>query len=97
MDYDAGDYRTSRNATSALVEDIGKWLALLATLRANPQGDNYDLRGHKLEGVLLTPMLLYLPLEHAERLSLPGLRFYSSAPEFEAWLHGTAGYGLAIA
>jgi hypothetical protein len=84
--YDAGDPRLIHNVSTALEKAVDEWVEKLAVIVANPQGDNYDLRGRRCVGIVCTPLVMQVPVGRATEFVLPGLRRYSSATELAQWL-----------
>ena len=85
--YDAGDFRTIRNAASTVVDAVSRWTHVLATLSATPRGDNYDFsRFTKIIGTVCTPHSVYVPLGNPTAEVASGLLAAVSAAELRAWL-----------
>lgn len=68
LDYMAGEYTAARNARSRLESALDDWRSKIATLRATPTGDNYDLSGYEIEGFILLPELLFTPRSDSREL-----------------------------
>ncbi|MDE2118660.1 MAG: hypothetical protein KGJ19_08695, partial [Betaproteobacteria bacterium] len=63
-DYDKGTYRVIRNAQSTVDRAVQEWDAVVADIRANPVGDNFDFsRFRVVIGVVCTPYVVYLSNE----------------------------------
>jgi hypothetical protein len=85
--YDMGLRNVVRNTADYLSRAVEDWEALVEKLRHNPVGDNYNLSAIKdLRGVVITPSVMYVPIEVAEKESVAELRYYSSFGEFETWV-----------
>lgn len=82
-EYDAGELRAVQNAEVRIDEAVDKWRdTLLATLRASPVGDNYDLSGTELLGVVVTPHVMFSRATSSnEPIDLDPLRAASGAGE----------------
>jgi len=89
-EYDMGEYRAVRNAATTVRSAVEDWAEILVTLRANLLGDNYDLRGWDLLGVVCTPSVVWIELGRCTTFVLPGLRAAVSLAELQAWLAGEA-------
>lgn len=85
--YDCGEFAAVRNAEDKVAAAVAQWDRFLDLLRANPVGDNYDVRPlGELIGVVVTPHILFVRSPLLDRETLPGLRYYSSVAELERWL-----------
>src|SRR5579872_4377381 len=60
-DYDAGNFKTVRNAASTVTDGMVEWRDRMDRLRANPKGDNYDFTGKTIVGVVCTPLPVFIP------------------------------------
>lgn len=90
--YDMGLHKVVRNTADYISRAVKDWEALVEKLRHNPVGDNYDFSAVKdLRGVVITPSVMYVPIEVAEKESVTGLRYYSSFGELEAWVSSDGG------
>ena len=90
--YDMGRHNVVRNTADHITRAVENWEALVAKLRRIPVGDNYDLSVVKdLRGAVITPSVMYVPIEVAEKKSVAGLRYYSSFGELEVWVSGNGG------
>jgi hypothetical protein len=91
--YDMSLHNVVRNTADYFSRAVEDWEALIQKLRHNPVGDNYDLSAIKdlRGGVVITPSVMYVPIEVAEKESVAGLRSYSSFGEFEAWVSRDGG------
>ncbi len=59
-EYDAGDYKTVRNAATTIDKACRLWEGIVATLKGSPVGDNYDVSQFiDVKGVVVTPQVLY--------------------------------------
>lgn len=89
-EYDAGEYRTVRNAASTVEKAVEWWHGRLTKLRENPKGDNYDLSGFdQLVGVVCTPHVIFVFPDTLDQWAAPGLRMASSVSELADWLKAT--------
>jgi len=90
--YDMGLHNVVRNTADYITRAVEDWEALVEKLRRNPVGDNYDLSAVKdLRGVVITPSVMYVPIELANKESMAGLRYYSSFGEFEVYVSRNSG------
>jgi len=87
-EYDAGQYRAVRNAASTVRDATRDWAEDIATLRTNPVGDNYDMSGWNLLGVVCTPSVVWVELGPCTEFVVPKLRAAVSLAELQAWLAG---------
>ena len=85
-EYDAGQFSVVRNAISTIRDGLVRWDELLADLSRQPHGDNYDLSQWTLMGVVVTPVVFFVPVDILDREVAPGLRTYVSLDEFRDWL-----------
>jgi hypothetical protein len=86
---DRGEFQAIRNLRTAALAALAAWDAKVATLRARPAGDNYDLTWAKeIAGVVVYPFAPFVPLGAATAEVLPGLRAISGAVELEHWATG---------
>lgn len=90
LEYDAGQYRAVRNAASTVRDAVLDWAENVATLRTNPIGENYDLSGWNLLGVVCTPSVIWIELGPCTEFVVPKLRAAVSLAELQAWLAGEA-------
>ncbi len=77
-DYLAGEYAAARSGTSRLNAALDEWHQRITTLREAPVGDNYDLTGYEVKGLILLPELIFTPRPDSRDL----LRFGSSGQFF---------------
>ena len=89
--YDMGQYRAVRNAASTVRDAVRDWRADVARLVANPIGENYNLSGWSLVGVVCTPSVVWIELGPCTDFVQPKLRAAVSLPELQAWLAGQLG------
>jgi hypothetical protein len=88
--YERGDYSVIRNARTMLEAADRDWSALLEYLRLNPRGDNFDVTGYSLVGVVCTPFVLFVHEPQTRPvLSIQGreLRAVCSIAELSGILH----------
>jgi hypothetical protein len=86
-DYDIGDYKTVRNASSLVRESVKKWKDICNRLHSNPIGNNYNISKYKnLFGVVCTPHVIYSDIETMSAQILPGLPMACSIIELSQWL-----------
>lgn len=58
--YTAGEYRVVRNVEQYLDDAVSRWDDVIATLRRDPVGDNYDFSAfEEICGVVVTPHVMY--------------------------------------
>ncbi len=74
-EYDGGDYRPVRNIRTNLEEYDTEWQARIAALRKSPVGDNYDLTGYALYGVVCTPHVSFVHEPQARIVIFSGERY----------------------
>jgi hypothetical protein len=85
--YDAGDYQVVRNAASTVVEGVTRWQSVVASLKAQPVGDNYNFSSYEsFVAVLCTPHPVYVPIGIATEYVKPGLLAAVSLEELASWL-----------
>ncbi|MEX5298220.1 hypothetical protein RCG67_05520 [Kocuria sp. CPCC 205292] len=59
-EYDAGDFRTVRNAASKVKDACSRWAEKMKYLQSHRVGQNYDLSSFdNIVGVVVTPSLMY--------------------------------------
>jgi hypothetical protein len=89
-EYDRGDFAVVRNVRTMLEEADEKFVGLAAHFTQNPNGgQEYDFTAYDLIAyVVVTPQIMFVAEPLLFRISLPGLRSYSSFEEFRAWLGG---------
>lgn len=86
--YDVGDYRVVQNNKSRIDEAVRDWSTLMASLRAQPKGDNFDFSSFsKIIGVVCTPFVVYTDNAEALKEIAPGLLACVSIGEFRTWLN----------
>lgn len=96
VDYLAGEYAAARSGTSRLNAALDEWHDRVGTLRKAPIGDNYDLSGYKIEGLILLPELMFTPRKDSRdllRFGANGLFFtrvesfsqFSATLEMASW------------
>jgi hypothetical protein len=59
-DYDAGEFKAVQGPRTSLKQAVAKWADVIQTLQMNPTGNNYDLSGLHLVGVIVTPTVMFL-------------------------------------
>jgi hypothetical protein len=74
-EYDGGDYNSVRNIRTNLEEYDVEWQARIAALRRSPVGDNYDLTGCELYGVVCTPHVSFVHEQQARIVMSCGERY----------------------
>ena len=86
-EYDSGDFRTVRNAASAIINAVKEWQAKMSLLHSVKRGDNFDLsKFSTIIPVVCTPANIYVPIGLATAEVRPALRAASSVAELAAWL-----------
>jgi hypothetical protein len=58
--YERGDYGTVRNVRTHIELSDAQWLEVISRLQQQPKGDNYDLEGYDLCGVVCTPFVVFV-------------------------------------
>ena len=86
--HETGDHKAVREAAERVTRAISELDHFVERLRATPHGDNYDFRGIRMHGVVVTPHLFFIRPPDVDRLTLPGLRTYSTLAELQQWLDG---------
>lgn len=71
--YLRGDFDAVRNVRTAVESKVADWDDRLDRLRQAPVGDNYDLAGYGILGVVVVPFRPFLLRPLLERISLDGL------------------------
>jgi hypothetical protein len=86
-EYDSGDFRTVRNAASAIINAVKEWQDKMSLLRSAGRGDNFDFsKFSTIIPLVCTPAIVYVPIGLATAEVRPGLRAASSVAELAAWL-----------
>jgi hypothetical protein len=91
-EYDGGDYNSVRNVRTNLEEYDVEWQARISVLRNSPIGDNYDLTGYELYGVVCTPHVSFVHKQQARVVISCGerhLRATCTAYELRDFLEAT--------
>jgi hypothetical protein len=87
--YDIGDYKSVRNLSSTLEQDVADLKAFVAFLTSHPKGDNYDFSEyHDILALICTPQVIFVPIGTATETIDTKLYIASSFPEFRKWLSG---------
>lgn len=92
-EYDAGLHKAVRNVRSKVEEADEEWAKRLMTLRASPVGDNYDLSGLELVGVVCIPFVAFTFADQSRPALAQGetqLRAVCSVQELQAFLSITS-------
>jgi hypothetical protein len=86
--YDRGEYAVVRNVRTMLEEADQTFADLVAHFTEFPNGgQEYDFTTYDtIAYVVVTPQIMFVAEPLLSKLSLPGLRSYSSFEEFRAWL-----------
>jgi hypothetical protein len=86
--YDRGEFAVVRNVRTMLEEADEKFAALVAHFAEFPNGgQEYDFTAYDtIAYVVVTPQVMFVAEPLLSKISLPGLRSYSSFEEFRAWL-----------
>lgn len=90
-DYDQGIFRVIRNAQATIDGSVEAWEGIVAELRRQPTGENFDLsKFDEIIGVVCTPFAVYSSEERTLAFVKPNLRVSSSILELRDWLTGNA-------
>ncbi|WFR66896.1 hypothetical protein P9139_20215 [Curtobacterium flaccumfaciens] len=74
VNYISGEYREMVNAKSRIEQALDEWDARLDFFKRHPVGDNYDLSGFTLDGLVLVPEIVFTPDARARRIASIGLK-----------------------
>lgn len=86
-DYDQGDFRVIRNTQTTVDQAVTEWEAIVAELRRQPRGDNFDFSEFdEIVAVVCTPFVVYSNDERTLAFAAPNLRTSSSMLELRDWL-----------
>lgn len=75
-EYEMGQYKAVRNLATMVRDAQTYWDGMLSKLRANPCGDNYDLSGWELAGVVCTSSVIWVELGSGRRRAQEGFYAY---------------------
>ncbi|MDP3583528.1 MAG: hypothetical protein Q8R61_00235 [Thiobacillus sp.] len=90
-DYDQGVFRVIRNAQATIDGAVEAWEGIVAELRRQPIGENFDLsKFDEIIGVVCSPFAVYSSEERTLAFVKPNLRVSSSMLELRDWLTGNA-------
>ena len=89
----AGLHRQVENAAGRLAAAVSEWQSKLRVFEESPVGDNYDLSGLRIRGVVVTPTLQWAGLGQAQEVAAVrsdgrSLAWVSSVGELERFLSG---------
>jgi hypothetical protein len=85
--YDRGEYGSVRNARTKVEEATKYWQGILARLRSDPIGDNYDVsRYGSLLGMIVIPFFPFLHGDTLERRSFGDVPFVCAISELSVYL-----------
>ena len=88
-DYDQGVFRVIRNTQATIDDAVEAWVGIVAELRRQPRGENFDLsQFDEIIGVVCTPFAGYSSEERTLGFVKPNLRVSSSILELKDWLTG---------
>lgn len=86
-DYDQGVFRVIRNTQATIDEAVVAWEGIVAELKRQPTGDNFDFsRFDEIIGVVCTPFVAYSNEDRTLAFVKPNLRASSSMLELRDWL-----------
>lgn len=81
--YEAGEHSVVRNASQAMEEYLQQWENVVEIIRHSPVGDNYNLDGFDISGVVVTPMPVFVASSKARCQVMPGLCAAASLAQLE--------------
>lgn len=86
-EYDKGTFRVVRNTQTTVDKAVLDWSEVIAQLRLQPIGDNFDLSEFDaIIGVVCTPFIVYSSHPATLRFVADGLHACASALELRDWL-----------
>lgn len=90
-DYDQGVFRIVKNTQATIDEAVVSWEEVVAELRRQPTGDNFDFsRFDEIIGVVCTPFAAYSSEDRTLAFVKANLRVSSSMLELRDWLVGNS-------
>ena len=90
-DYDQGVFRVIRNTQATVDEAVVAWEGVVAELRRQPTGENFDFSPFdEIIGVVCTPFAAYSNENRTLAFVKPNLRVSSSMLELRDWLAGNS-------
>lgn len=90
-DYDQGVFRVIRNAQATIDGAVEAWEGIVAELRRQPTGENFDLsKFDEIIGVVCAPFAVYSSEERTLAFVKPNLRVSASMLELRDWLTGNS-------
>ena len=86
-DYDQGDFRVIRNTQATVDQAVIDWEAIVAELRRQPRGENFDFsQFDEIVAFVCSPFAPYTSEDRTLAFVRPGLRANSSMLELRDWL-----------
>lgn len=87
----SGLHRSVRNTADRLEKHVNHWTKILDEVTTCPRGDNYDLTGHQVLGVVITPRLHWAGHGVGQEIAMNradgrSIRMVSSLTELQAFL-----------